>query len=182
VSTLTSGSNLSQTRFGGNTGWVSVAPNITGDADDAADAAIIDGADALGRYQMAAYLVSQYNLPAGNTASNNGIQQAIWDILDPTTLPAGKVLPSIGIASAGLETAAEWYGSTTQAFRDQYLANYRIVSDAQKMGFCGANVPQCGGFQEQITVVPEPSHTALFLFGLMIVGSMAVRKFTGVAS
>jgi hypothetical protein len=50
------------------------------------------------------------------------------------------------------------------------------------MGFCGANVPQCGGFQEQITVVPEPSHTALFLFGLMIVGSMAVRKFTGVAS
>jgi len=182
VTTITSASNLNHTRYGGNTGWVSVAPYITGgDADDAADAAIIDATGALGRYQMAAYLVSQYNIPAGNTAANNGIQQAIWDILDPTTLPAGKVLPSIGNASNGLEAAAEWYGSTTQVFRDQYLANYRIISDAQNMGFCGSNLPLCGGFQEQITAVPEPSHTALVLIGLLFVGSMALRRFTGVA-
>jgi hypothetical protein len=178
VTTLTSGSNLNQTRYGGNTGWVSVAPYITGDADDLADAAIIDATGALGRYQMAAYLVSQYNVPAGNTATNNGIQQAIWDILDPTTLPAGKVLPSIGNASNGLEAAAEWYNGTTQAFRDQYLANYRIISDAQNMGFCGANLPLCGGFQEQLTAVPEPSHTALLLGGLLLLVSVPLRKLT----
>src|SRR5580658_10232642 len=56
-SALTTGSNLSNTRFGSNSSWHAIS--ISGDATDAA---IINDADALARYEMAAFLVSQYQI------------------------------------------------------------------------------------------------------------------------
>ena len=168
-----------QTRFGGNTSWATVAiadDPSDGQSNDAADAAIINAANALGRYQMAAYLVSLYNLPAGNSAANDGIQQAIWDILHPTT--SAVSLPSIAGASDtgnALELASEWFSNTSSTGRDAFLANYRIVSDAT-MYSCGTGVSLCGGFQEQITATPEPRYAAMMLIGFLSLCAMCLSK------
>src|SRR5207237_720336 len=81
-----------------------------GDLNDATDQSIINNANALGRYQMAAFLVSQYNFAAQGNASNNGIQEAIWMILDPSSAPA---FAAIGNPSEALEAAATWLNCTS---------------------------------------------------------------------
>ena len=182
LSTITSGSDLSLTRFGGNTSWrtITIADDGTdGGSDDAADSAILNAAGALARYQMAAYLVSQYNLGAGNNAANNGIQSAIWAILDPSSF---ALAPVTADPSEALESAAGWFSSTTAAARDAFLANYRVVSDAT-MTHCGApGTPLCLGFQEQITTVPEPRNVAWVLMGVLGLCAIAFRRFRATAA
>src|SRR5258707_11907239 len=125
LTSITSGGfNATTTRFGSNTSWRAI--NIVDDAadggsDDPADSAIINTANALGRYQMAAYLVSQYNRPAGNNTANNGIQTAIWQILSPGSYVAA---PLSADPSVALEQAAVWYNTTSVAARDSYLTDY----------------------------------------------------------
>jgi hypothetical protein len=182
ITTLTSGSNLSDTRFGSVSSWTTIT-----NQNSLTMASEINTATDLGRYQMAAYLVSQYNMAdgtskafnvGGNSTTNDGIQQAIWDILDPAGESFGQIGTLAGTDSA-LEAAASWYsstgGNTGSAARDSFLANFRIVSDAT-MGSCGNALVGCG-FQEQITVVPEPRHLALMLVGLLILGSAVYRRF-----
>jgi hypothetical protein len=173
LTTITGGSDLSVTRFGNvaSSDWTQMNTAYI----DATDATTIANSTDLGRYQMAAYLVSQYNIPGGNNASNNGIQQAIWDILDPKTF---TTVYNTSTDSA-IEAAAKWYtgmgGNGGSSALNTYLANFRIVSDST-MKSCGAGIALCGGFQEQITVVPEPRHVALMLMGLLMAGSAVFRK------
>lgn len=180
TSLTTAGFSAATTRFGNNSSWrtVTIADDgVDGGADDATDSAIINAASALGRYQLAAYLVSQYNLAAGNNAANNGIQTAIWEILNPSSY---SLAPFGGDPSDALEQAALWYATTSAADRDVYLAAYRIVSDST-MTNCG--LVQCGGFQEQITQgqianVPEPSTLALYVAGVVVLFSRGRRFHT----
>jgi len=173
LTTLTSGSDLSDTRFGevASSNWTQMNTSFI----DTTDANTINNATDLGRYQMAAFLVSNYNLAAGSNATNNGIQQAIWDILDPKSFTA--VYNSA--TDAEIEAAAQWYtsmgGNTGSTALNSFLTNYRIVSSAT-MTSCGAGLALCGGFQEQITVVPEPRHLALMLMGLLLIGVAVFRK------
>jgi hypothetical protein len=171
LTALTSGGfTAATTRLGGNASWrtVTIADDGTdGGADDAADSAIINAANALGRYQMAAYLISQYNVAAGNTLVNRGLQSAIWALLDPTSDGAAFIIAD---PSGALEQAAVWYNSTTVAARDSYLKDYKLVSDST-MTACGPVL--CGGIQEQITAVnavPEPGT-------LLLLGAGAVACF-----
>lgn len=160
LTTISSVSSLSQTRFGGVTNWQQITI-----AGDTADSNTINGATAFERYEMAAYLVSLYNTSAGATAANNGLQEAIWTILDPTSYAA--YLPNIGSATVGLTEAAQWLSnpSNTQSAKDAFLADFRIVSDASMTA--GSNGgPKSGGFQEQITRVPEPASYLALAFGL----------------
>jgi hypothetical protein len=158
LSTLTTGSDLSHTRFGSNSSWQTI--NISGDATDSA---IINNADALARYQMAAFLVSQYQIKQGSNASNNGIQAAVWDIMDPSSSPAA---PSYADAAEALEEAAEWYANPNS--NRSFLADFLIVSDST-MSSDGAGQPLSGGFQEQLTMlmtpVPEPRDALWILLG-----------------
>lgn len=174
LTTLTGGSDLDYTRFGNvaSSDWTQMNSSEIGTTD----ATIINGATDLGRYQMAAYLVSQYNLAGGNSGSNNSIQQAIWDMLDPV----GSFTPFYTLSTPSyLEAAAQWYnsmgGNSGSPGLNSFLANYRVVSDAT-MYSCGTGLALCGGFQEQITVVPEPRHVAIWLMGLFVVGSLMFRK------
>ena len=172
---ITSGSDLSQTRFGGNTSWrtVTLADDGTdAGSNDAADSAIINAAGSLARYQMAAYLISQYHTGAGSDGYNNGIQTAIWEILDPASY---ALAPVTADPSEALEQAAGWLNTTSVSGRDSYLANYRIVSDST-MTNCGSGIPLCGGFQEQITAVPEPRLLGLLLSGLLGIIGITLRK------
>ncbi len=182
LSTITSGSNLSLTRFGGNASWKTVTiadDGVDGQSNDAADSAIINAAGALARYQMAAYLVSKYNIGGGNNAFNNGIQTAIWKILNPSSY---ALAPVTADSSEALESAAEWFNSTSTLDRDAYLANYRIVSDSTMTSCNGPGMPLCLGFQEQITVVPEPRNVAWLLMGLLGVCAVAFRRFRTTAA
>jgi len=172
LTTLTQGSDLSYTRFGevASANWTQMNTSYV----DTTDASIINNATDLGRYQMAAYLVSEYNLAGGNNPSNNGIQQAIWDILDPKSYSAVYN----GATDSAIEGAAQWYthmgGNSGSAALNNFLANFRIVSSTN-MASCGTGLALCGGFQEQITEVPEPRHVALMLLGLLLLGSATVR-------
>lgn len=172
LSTLTTGSDLSHTRFGSNSGWWTVSIN-DGDSNDATDSAIINGADVLGRYQMAAFLVSQYQTPQGSNASNNGIQAAIWDILDPSSFPAA---PHYADASGALELAAEWFANPNSD--RSFLANFQIISDSTMKGN-GAGNPLAGGFQEQLTMVPEPRAGVWILIGLLPLCAFRLRLAPG---
>jgi len=164
--------DLAVTRFGDVTNFVS----LSNQSSMFTLAGVINGASNLARYQMAAYLVSQYNIPGGNNTSNNGIQQAIWDILDPNTgnFNTGNYGVYNSATDNALQSAASWFSSTSTANINAYLANYRIVSDAT-MYRCGDGL-MCGGFQEQITVVPEPRHVAFLLIGLLLVGAAVYRR------
>jgi hypothetical protein len=87
LSTLTTGSDLSQTRFGSNMSWRTIDIS-DGDPNDLADSTILNDAGALARYPVAVFLVFQYQTGRGSNADNNGIQAAIWDIMDPSSSSA----------------------------------------------------------------------------------------------
>jgi hypothetical protein len=171
VSSLTTGSDLSLTRFGGVTSWTAV--NLAGDATDSNT---INNANALARYQMAAYLVMQYHLQDVPTDDpyNDGIQEAIWTLMDPTGLTATvdpsaspTTLPNVGDGTSALKQAAQWY---TNANSDKsFLASFHILSE-NVMYNCGVDL-KCGGFQEQlfdpVGAVPEPRGQLFILLGLL---------------
>jgi hypothetical protein len=175
LSTLTDGSDLSKTRFGSNSSWTTVTID-DGDSDDAADSAIINSADALDRYQMAAFLVTQYQVGQGSNASNNGIQAAIWAILDPSSSGAA---PSYANDNNALELAAAWFSNPNSD--KSFLANFRIVSDS-KMTSDGPGNPLTGGFQEQLTMVPEPRAAVWILIVLLSICAVPLRKVLAVSS
>lgn len=176
LSTLTTGSDLSQTRFGSNMSWRAISIS-DGGPNDAADSAILNDAGALARYQMAAFLVFQYQPGKGSNAGNNGIQAAIWDIMDPSSSPAA---PQYANADKALEQAAEWYANPSS--NRSFLSDFLIVSDAT-MSSGGVGNPLSGGFQEQLTLgaldyaglmcpVPEPRAAVWMLIGLSILARL----------
>ncbi len=189
-------SALSHTRYGAVTSWVSLA---SGGAFNSTDVSFVNAASALERYQMAAYLVSTYQTNIGvgngnpNPSYNAGVQEAIWEILDPSANSSisavlggglGVPLTSTYVTDA-LHGAAAWLsplvsgGASGITFLNAFLANYRVVSDAT-MTSCGDGSNRlCGGFQEQLTVVPEPRHLAIVLFGLLSVFVFGRKRWLG---
>jgi hypothetical protein len=172
--TLTTGSDLSLTRFGSVSNFTTVTIN-----GDAADSSVVNSSNALARYQMAAYLTTTYKLASNTTSKlyNDGVQDAIWQLLDPKGESALLPIEPTGVdPSAALKSAAHWYTtSVANNTLNSFLGNFRIVSDTSLKTSCGGALIGCG-FREQITVVPEPRHLALMLIGLLIVGSATFRK------
>jgi hypothetical protein len=187
VTTLGTSANLNQTRFGNvaPTGWTTITLNDGNTALDNADDAFFNdpngstpeaGSTALVRYEMAAYLVSLYNLGQGNSTSNNQIQEAIWTILDPSA--EGPVIDPSGVnPDSYLEQAVSWYNSMSgnQTALNSFLSRFEIVSDPSMTGLrSGVGV---GGFQEQIIMTtPEPRQEGLLLVGLLMGGFLVVRR------
>jgi len=165
LSTLTNGSNLSHTRFGSNTSWETIT--LSGDATDSAT---LNNAGALGRYQMAAFLITQYQTGQGNSTYNNGIQAAIWDILDPSSY---GLAPNYANPDEALELAAEWYANPNS--NKSFLSNFVIVSDPSMTSNGTGNPLKCG-FQEQLALVPEPREIAWVLAALLMLGLFSVRR------
>jgi hypothetical protein len=138
VSTFTTGSDLGYTRFGSNSSWSTLSIS-DGDPNDATDAAILNGAGALARYQMPAFLVSQYQTNQRSNAYNNGIQVAIWDIFDPSS---SLTAPNHANADKALEQAAEWYSNPNS--NKSFLSDFRIVSEST-VSWTGAGDLRSGG-------------------------------------
>ncbi len=180
VTQLTS-SNLSLTRFGEVSSW----STISGTTDDAFFNGG-SGSAAAARYDMVAYLVSQYNVGQGNTVSNNQIQEAIWTLMDPaayaTDSPAIPLIDPSGVGqpTADLEAAASWFlgGGATNSF----LSQFEVVSDATMTpGNASDGWVGVGGFQEQIvyTPAPEPRDGIWLLMGFFAMGACMLRRAPG---
>jgi hypothetical protein len=175
VTGLSTSANLDETRFGdvSSSQWTQIS--LTGGGPATTDDSFFNtgaGSSASARYDMVAYLVSQYNIAAGNTTSNNQIQEAIWTLMDPTA--EGAVIDSTINPTSYLEQAAAWYsaGGATNSF----LSQFEVVSDSNM------TVPQIGvgtgGFQEQIVYMPapEPSGAIWMLIGLLGVGGFLFQR------
>lgn len=203
VTPLSSSADLSKTRFGnvsassstttGTTGWEPIILNDGNTTLDNTDDAFFNtgaGLASLERYEMVAYLVSQYNLANNTTAiknANNQIQEAIWTLMDPTV--EGAVIDPSGLsADSYLEQAASWVQGMNspgnQSALDAFLAHFEVVSDST-MTFHNHGAAS-GGFQEQIvdlnpvpppTPTPEPRDTALALGFLVAVGAVVTKRF-----
>ncbi len=179
------------TRFGDVTSWRPVQDYLPGGLTLSTSVEnIINDATALQRYEMAAYLVSNYSFfsqasPSSDNyygdATNRGIQSAIWAILDPTS---DLYLPPSSRSDSGnlilwLTNAADWLSQDANtAAGEQLLSQFRIVSDAQIAG--SANPTQVG-IQEFLTVdpVPEPRFYAVLAVALAGVLWAARRKRKG---
>lgn len=203
VTPLSTSANLSLTRFGnvsqsssttaGTTGWEPIILNDGNTALDNADDAFFNtgaGLAPLERYEMVAYLVSQYNL-ANNTTpiknANNQIQESIWTLMDPTV--EGPVINPSGLnPDSYLEQAASWVQAMNtpgnQSALNAFLAHFEVVSDST-MTFHNPGAAT-GGFQEQIvdlnpvpppTPTPEPRDAALALGAFLAVGMAAAKRF-----
>jgi hypothetical protein len=188
VTKLGTGANLNLTRFGNvaQVGWTTITLNDGNSVLDNADDAFFNdpngstpqaGSTALARYEMAAYLVSLYNVPLGNNTSNNQIQEAIWTLLDPAA--EGPAIDPSGVnPDSYLEQAASWYNgmSGNPGALNSFVSQFEIVSDPSMTGLgSGAGV---GGFQEQIvmTPTPEPRGGLWMLIGLFGFGAVLLRR------
>jgi hypothetical protein len=188
VTTLGTGANLDETRFGGvdSTAWTTITlsdGNTTLDNQDDSFFNTGNGTSSLARYEMAAYLVSLYNVGQGNNTPNNGIQEAIWTILDPTA--EGAVIDPSGVnPDSYLEQAVNWYTSmnATPSALNSFLSQFEILSDPSMTFNNGLGT---GGFQEQIvmtpTATPEPRGAVWMLLFLMVGGYLVVRRSRAVS-
>jgi hypothetical protein len=177
VTTLGTGANLSQTRFGNvpTSGWTQFTTLGTTDDNFFNNQA---GSSALARYAMVAYLVSLYNPAPANLTNNNEIQDAIWSIMDPSA--EGPVNDPGVNGTTFVENAATWYMgmSGNQTAFNFFLSHFQVVSPTNMTYVNGLGE---GGFQEQIVMTtPEPRGGVLLLIGLLTIGAfLAGRARTG---
>ena len=175
------------TRFGDVTSWRPVQDYLPAGSPSLGTSVenTINNATALQRYEMAAYLVSNYTFFSAvppqsdayySNATDLGIQSAIWAILDPTSdlyLPPSS---GSGDITTWLTNAAEWLSNDANSpAGQQLLSRFRIVSDTDIAG--SSNKTQVG-IQEFLTVVPvpEPSFYGALGAGLAILFWAARRK------
>jgi hypothetical protein len=187
VTDLSTSADLSETRFGGvaSNAWTTISLN-DGNSVDSQDDSFFNtgsGTAALARYEMAAYLVSLYNVGQGSNASNNEIQEAVWTIMDPAA--EGAVIDPSGLSpDSYLEQAANWYmGMNTPANQgalNSFLSQFEIVTSPKLTFTNGLGI---GGYQEQIVmdpiVTPEPRGGVWLLLGLLVVGFLGMRRSQG---
>lgn len=171
VSTLTDGSSVSNLRFGSAPNpdpvlgtWTFNTTSINYGSGQtlvlASDNS--NAADVLRRYQMIAYLASNYNAPGAN---NNDLQRAIWS-LNATTPPGTYVNIATNGSDTLLSSAAAWLMEPGNAeSRNNLLAGFRVVTNVSAV-ISGSYPAQV---QEFLSVVPEPAHyAALLALGLAL--------------
>lgn len=186
---------LNQTRFGAVTSWRPIQNSLpAGDTLSQSVQNTIDDANSLQRYEMAAYLMSNYSffgsgLPSSDNyysdANNTGIQSAIWDILNPTSdlyLPPA-VAGQDGNVTTWLSNAANWLPTANSAQNRTLLSGFRVASDVAILQTSGGQKTQVGiqefltfqGGSAQVQVVPEPGVYGLLSLAL---GAMfwAIRR------
>jgi hypothetical protein len=184
VTTLGTNANLSNTRFGGvsSSAWTAISLNSGNSTLDTQDNAFFNtgsGSNSLARYEMAAYLVSLYNLSLGSNTSNNQIQQSIWGLMDPKAEGTPSNPLNVNDTSY-LEQAAAWYTSMNtvgnQTTLNTFLSKFLVVSPSNMTFTNGLGI---GGFQEQIVMTPEPRGGVWMLLALLVGGFLVIRRNRG---
>jgi hypothetical protein len=167
---------LNQTRFGAVTSWRPILNSLpTGETLNQSVQNTIDNSSSLQRYEMAAYLISNYSffnsgLPGSDNyysdSNNTGIQSAIWDILNPSSdlyLPPADSGQD-GNVTTWLTNAANWLPTAGSSANQALLNGFRVISDVAISQTSGSQQTQVGiqefltfqGGSAQVQAVPEP--------------------------
>jgi hypothetical protein len=123
---------------------------------------------AVTRYMMAAYLTTQY-ANAANSTVTNGIQDAIWAILDAST---NLHLATNTAAMTEVTAATNWYNgiSGNPSAVAAFDSRVRIYTDA------GGNSGVMQEFVSVSSATPEPSSILLFAIGAALLSAGAFGK------
>ena len=177
VSSVTDGSDVSNTVYGRtDSGW---APGDPSEPIVFANKSFNDGSGALNptplqRYQMAAWLISQYAQPGSD---HNAIQFAIWNALQ-VTVPAGDSGPSAPKVTGKTKTdetlllqeAASFVASPDSPAKDQFLGSFHILTEVAPIYLHSPTQ-----VQEFIYINPEPAHM-MFLAALAFGGLVFAKS------
>lgn len=165
VTALSANADLDETRFGGvaSNAWTTIGLSgrlkVTTPYRNFFNSGA--GSAALARYEMAAYLVSQYSLGSGNNTANKQIQEAIWTLLDPAQEGAASNPANVN-PTGYLESAADWYNTMHKpgnlSALNSMLKDFEIVSPATMKFRKGLGT---GGFEEQIVMAPTTKPAVL---------------------
>ncbi len=154
---------LGNTRFGGsltNNGNANNFDNYQGTYN------------AMDRYRMAAWLTSQLPNHLGSSLNRQGIQGAIWYLLDPTGTPNAP----LSSTSGWFDNRNHWLQqaiNTGLSQSESFYSRYRVVT---QVGVSWLGNGTSTRYQEFITeVVPEPSTYAALAMGVLGV-VCAVRR------
>ncbi len=140
------------------------------------------------RFEMAAYLISQYpGVPAGpnpsNTTTDKELQTAIWEIMwNSTVPPQGGITYSkiTGDGTNAANVATDIFNAqnfVNNAANASFFNNYAVVSGGANLD--GSLISP--GIQTYIvqlapSAVPEPA--SVFLFGSLLAGAFALTRRT----
>jgi hypothetical protein len=191
LSSVTVGSDLSNTRHGGSPdpdptlgAWTFTNNSFdyTSGTLNLADTE----ASAEARYAMVTYLASQYvlgpSISVTAQAQDDQIQSAIWQIMS-TTPPATPASPVDIVTGSGnyLSAAAGWYvgsGDGTSAAAQQLLSRYTVVTNVNPL-IAG---PYPNQVQEFLVLgaAPEPRYILLLMPAMLGVWLLR-RKLSGQA-
>lgn len=137
LSTITNGSTLSDTRYGG--------PDAAGRFPNT------NATDALIAYQEAAWLTQQFpKTPNGN---NVDIQYAIWDLF----------IPGIRVSNPGqfgTHGSQYWLGQAAANYQEGDYSGFRVVTNVPPV-----LLQDHSQVQEFLTTVPVPEPASLILLG-----------------
>jgi hypothetical protein len=190
VTSIAAGTDfVNDTRFGAVTDWRPIQDYLPqGDTLSQSVQNTLNQATSLQRYEMAAYLMSNYTFfpdppPASDTyysdSTNTGIQSAIWDILDPASdLYAPPTSASQdGAVATWLTNAANWLPNANSGANQALLNSFRIVSDIAISNAPDGQKTQVGIQEFLITQpVPEPGTYGILAAALAILLCVARRK------
>jgi hypothetical protein len=162
--------SLANTRYGG-------ATNLGGAADRFDNYST--QYNALDRYRMAAWLTSQLPNYLGDRLERQGIQGAIWYLLDPVGTPNAPISSTTGF----LTSRSSWLNQaiTTGLSQDaSFYSQYRVVTQVG-VSWLGDGVRT--RYQEFITTVtPEPGTWAALAVALGAVLYFARRRQAATAA
>jgi hypothetical protein len=155
ASTVTTGSSVTDTRHGGSPGpWSFTTSTVSYGSGQTLN--LGDESNALERYQMVAWLASQYNAPGVN---NDAVQTSIWQLM---ATDAGPNPTTSSDSNAWVSKAAQWYvdsGDASSAAAQQVLSNYHVITNLNPL-VIGSYPNQIQEFLV-VGVAPEPRYLLL---------------------
>ncbi len=156
---------LGDTRYGTTTtfSWNSIVAGALSSSGD-------EFGDAYDRYVMAGWLTTQYDSFAQNSTDADGIQSAIWTLLDVN----GANFSSDGDTLYWLQQAINFMNSP--GF-NSFASDVEVYTDTTISGDTNLNYGTADnryqtGYQEFISVIPEPADLVLVGCGLLFIGAL----------
>jgi hypothetical protein len=169
ISTITTGSDLSNTVYGrADSAWAPGDPDLpivfTNTSFATTGGGTFTPTSPLQRYQMTAWLISQYSAPS---ADRNAIQYAIWNVLQVTP-PAGESSPAypkaIGIIKIDenllLKEAADFVSGPETVQRDNLFNSFKILTEVAPTYLHSPTQ-----IQEFMYINPEPATMGILVGG-----------------
>jgi hypothetical protein len=180
ITPITNGSNLSNTVYGRtSSAWApgdqALPINFTVNSFTDTTGSFTP-ASGLQRYQMAAWLISQYS---ALNADKNAIQDAIWTALEVTP-PSGETGPKFPAITGKTKTdmnlllseAADYVSAPDTSAKEDFFSEFKVVTQIAPIYLHSPNQ-----IQEFMIINPEPAAMAILVAGIFgVLAWMKLRR------